>query len=104
MLKRLDRSEEYEIKKIKIKIKLSLILLFEHKLDNNFGTEVVLFCVDADGPLTCPIHASIEEIMVVLTLAVGATPRSLLSQVLFQGTIPRQQPLKLLYLTAHTSN
>ena len=49
MLKRLDRSEKSEIDK---KIHLSLISLFEHKLDNNFGTEGV------PTPIPYILHAS----------------------------------------------
>ena len=50
------------------------------------------FHVDADGPLTCPIRASIEEVMPVQTLAVpGATPKPLL----FQDAIPRQHPTQI---------
>ena len=42
--------------------------------------------VDAHGPLTCQIRASIEEVMRVQTLAVpGATPRPLL----YQGIVLR---------------
>ena len=48
--------------------------------------------IDVDRLLTCPIHASIEEVMVVLTLVVpGSTPKSLLSQ----GVVPRQCPTQI---------
>ena len=50
------------------------------------------FHVDADGLLTCPIRASIEEVVPIHTLAVPeATPRPLL----YQGAVPEQRPTQI---------
>ena len=50
------------------------------------------FHVDADGPFTCPIQASTEEIMLVQTLAIlGTTPIPLLSQ----SDLPEQCPSQI---------
>ena len=52
-----------------------------------FDHFIVMFHLDADELLTCPIRASIDEVMPVQTLAVpGATPKPLL----YQGVVPGQ--------------
>ena len=56
------------------------------------------FHLDADGFLTFPIQASIEEVVHVQTLRVPwATPKPLLNQ----GDVLDNAPLKLPYLLAH---
>ena len=48
--------------------------------------------LDANGLLTCPIWASIEEVMHVQTLTVpGATPRPLM----YQGDVSGQRPTQI---------
>ena len=50
--------------------------------------------MNADEPLTCPIWASFEEVMTILTLVVlSATPRAL-----SLGNAPLKLPLELIRL------
>ena len=59
---------------------------------------IFIFCVHVDEPLICPIHANIEEIMVVLTSAVSSVISKYYSRALFLDNTP----LKLPYLLGHT--
>ena len=68
--------------------KKKIIIVVAYKILSKDPT----LCIDADGPLTCPIQEFIKEVMVVLTSAVmGANPMSLLSQ----GNVLRQRPIQI---------
>ena len=60
-------------------------------------------CIDANGPLTCPINTNIDEVMVALTLVVMG-PAPIPCHYCPKAMSLGNAPLKLPYLLAHTSD
>ena len=51
-----------------------------------------MFHVNADGNLTCPIQASVEESMLAQTTLI---PRATLKPLLFSGDVSRLHPIQI---------